>query len=50
MNTIEINLNHVLNAPLDQKMNMKNIISLGVFLTSQKENKTIYLDDVALKK
>ncbi len=49
-NTIEINLNSVLCAPLERKMNMKNIISFGIFVTSQKENKTIYLDDVVLEK
>ncbi len=49
-NTIEIDLNDVRNAPFKRKMNMNNIYGFGIFVISQKENKTIYLDDVLLKK
>ncbi|MCK5097511.1 MAG: VanZ family protein, partial [Desulfobacteraceae bacterium] len=49
-NTIEINLNYVRNAPLQRKMDIDKINGFGIFVISQKENKTIYLDDVLLKK
>jgi VanZ family protein len=49
-NTMEINLNDVRNAPFKRKMDMNNIYGFGIFVISQKETKTIYLDDVILKK
>lgn len=49
-NTIEVNLDKVRNAPLKRKMNMNDIYGFGIFVTSQKKNKIIYLDDVVLKK
>lgn len=47
-NIIEINLNDVFTAPLTRTMDMNNIYGFGIFVSSQKENKIIYLDDVCL--
>ncbi len=48
-NHIEIPLEDIQNAPKNRKMDMKNIIGLGLFATNLEQPRVIYFDDFRLK-